>query len=111
MGTASTMACDRRGAGDDAARQRRDPGGPLPTGCAPAEASGRAALQLARERADAGPYRHAGAVENAMRVLMAIGGSTNAVIHLTAIAGRAGIDIDLQPAQSRSATRPRCSSI
>ena len=35
------------------------------------------------------------AVENALRVLMAIGGSTNAVLHLTAIAGRAGIDIDL----------------
>jgi dihydroxy-acid dehydratase len=34
-------------------------------------------------------------VENALRVLMAIGGSTNAVLHLTAIAGRAGIDLDL----------------
>jgi len=29
-------------------------------------------------------------------VLMAIGGSTNAVLHLTAIAGRAGIDLDLR---------------
>ena len=29
-------------------------------------------------------------VENALRVLLALGGSTNAVIHLTAIAGRAG---------------------
>ena len=36
-----------------------------------------------------------GSVENALRVLMAIGGSTNAVLHLTAIAGRAGVDIDL----------------
>ena len=34
-------------------------------------------------------------MENALRVLMAIGGSTNAVMHLTAIAGRAGIEIDL----------------
>src|SRR5471032_2250468 len=32
-------------------------------------------------------------VANALRVLMAVGGSTNAVIHLTAIAGRAGIKI------------------
>jgi len=32
-------------------------------------------------------------VENALRVLMAIGGSTNAIVHLTAIAGRAGIKI------------------
>jgi dihydroxy-acid dehydratase len=34
-------------------------------------------------------------VENALRVLQSVSGSTNAVIHLTAIAGRAGIDIDL----------------
>ena len=30
-----------------------------------------------------------------MRVLLALGGSTNAIIHLTAIAGRAGIDVSL----------------
>lgn len=34
-------------------------------------------------------------VENALRVLIAIGGSTNAIIHLTAIAGRAGIPVPL----------------
>src|SRR3954447_27055435 len=34
-------------------------------------------------------------VENALRVLLALGGSTNAMIHLTAIAGRRGIKIDL----------------
>ncbi|MDW6025955.1 dihydroxy-acid dehydratase [Mesorhizobium sp. BAC0120] len=34
-------------------------------------------------------------VENALRVLLAVSGSTNAVIHLTAIAGRLGIEIDL----------------
>ena len=45
-------------------------------------------MQLARTGLDAGPHRHAAAVENALRVLLAIGGSTNAVIHLTAIAGR-----------------------
>ena len=31
-----------------------------------------------------------------MRVLLAIGGSTNGIVHLTAIAGRVGLDIDLQ---------------
>ena len=31
-------------------------------------------------------------IENALRVLLAIGGSTNAVIHLAAIAGRLGLD-------------------
>jgi dihydroxy-acid dehydratase len=35
------------------------------------------------------------AFENALRVLLAIGGSTNGIIHLTAIAGRLGVEIDL----------------
>ncbi|MDO8359344.1 MAG: dihydroxy-acid dehydratase, partial [Devosia sp.] len=35
------------------------------------------------------------AFRNALRVLLAISGSTNALIHLTAIAGRLGIDVDL----------------
>ena len=30
-------------------------------------------------------------VENALRVLLAVGGSTNGIVHLTAIAGRLGI--------------------
>jgi dihydroxy-acid dehydratase len=34
-------------------------------------------------------------MENAVRMLMAVGGSTNAVIHLTAIAGRLGIELPL----------------
>jgi dihydroxy-acid dehydratase len=36
------------------------------------------------------------AVRNALRVLLAVSGSTNALIHLTAIAGRLGIDVDLE---------------
>jgi len=36
------------------------------------------------------------ALENGMRILMAIGGSTNAIIHLAAIAGRLGLKIDLK---------------
>jgi dihydroxy-acid dehydratase len=35
-------------------------------------------------------------VENALRVLLAIGGSTNGLIHLTAIAGRAGVAVSLK---------------
>ena len=35
-------------------------------------------------------------IYNALVVLLALGGSTNAIIHLTAIAGRAGINIDLK---------------
>ena len=60
-----------------------------------AEATGRAAMQLARNGLTPDRIVTPQSVENALRVLMAIGGSTNAVLHLTAIAGRAGIDLDL----------------
>src|SRR5262245_9546211 len=60
-----------------------------------AEATGRAAMQLARMALTPDRIITYHSVENALRVLMAIGGSTNAVLHLTAIAGRAGIDLDL----------------
>src|SRR2546422_4245214 len=45
-------------------------------------------------------------VANALRVLLAIGGSTNAIIHLTAIAGRAGVGIDLKKLNSLSDSTP-----
>jgi len=60
-----------------------------------AEATGRAAGRLAREKLTPDCIVTPQSIENALRVLMAIGGSTNAVLHLTAIAGRAGIDLDL----------------
>ena len=37
----------------------------------------------------------AAALENATRLLMALGGSTNAIVHLVAIAGRLGISLPL----------------
>ena len=45
-------------------------------------------------------------VENAMRVLLALGGSTNAVVHLAAIAGRAGVAFDLGRLDALSETTP-----
>ena len=60
-----------------------------------AEATGRAAMQLALTGLTPDRIVTAQSVENALRVLMAIGGSTNAVLHLAAIAGRAGIELDL----------------
>jgi dihydroxy-acid dehydratase len=60
-----------------------------------AEASGTRAVALAREGLRPSRIVTPSAVENALRVLLAIGGSTNAIIHLTAIAGRAGIPISL----------------
>lgn len=46
------------------------------------------------------------AFENAIRVLMAVGGSTNAVIHLVAIAGRLGIRLPLELFDELSRTTP-----
>jgi dihydroxyacid dehydratase/phosphogluconate dehydratase len=61
-----------------------------------AQATGHAAMRLAESRLAPDRIVTEQAVENALRLLMAIGGSTNAVLHLTAVAGRAGIDIDLR---------------
>ncbi|HEV8677866.1 MAG TPA: dihydroxy-acid dehydratase, partial [Stellaceae bacterium] len=71
-----------------------------------AEATGRAAMRLAATRLTPDRIVTPHAVENALRVLMAIGGSTNAVLHLTAIAGRAGIDIDLKQINEISDSTP-----
>jgi len=46
------------------------------------------------------------ALENGLRILMAIGGSTNAIIHLAAIAGRVGLTIDLKRMNEISDTTP-----
>lgn len=60
-----------------------------------AELSGRRIVEMVR--ADLTPSRimTRDAFENAITVLMALGGSTNAVVHLVAIAGRLGIDVCL----------------
>src|SRR3954462_1462656 len=61
-----------------------------------AEESGRRAAELAKNPIRPSQVITEKSVENALRVLLAIGGSTNAIVHLTAIAGRAGIKIDLK---------------
>jgi dihydroxy-acid dehydratase len=71
-----------------------------------AEATGRAAMRLAGSGLTPDRIVTPDAVENALRVLMAIGGSTNAVLHLTAIAGRAGVDVDLNRLNEISETTP-----
>lgn len=95
MGTASTMACVTEAMG------MMLPGG----ACIPAvqadrlrhaEASGARAVALAAEDLRPSAIMTPEALTNALRVLLAIGGSTNALIHLTAIAGRLGIAVDLE---------------
>lgn len=94
MGTASTMACVAEALGIMV------PGGASPPAVTAdrvrvAERTGAVAVAMAASGLTPGKILTAAAFENALRVLLAIGGSTNAIIHLTAIAGRVGIRIDL----------------
>jgi dihydroxy-acid dehydratase len=61
-----------------------------------AEAAGRQIVDTVQQRIRPSDILTRRAFENAIRVMMALGGSTNAVIHLTAIAGRVGIQLPLE---------------
>src|SRR3989441_6926089 len=71
-----------------------------------AEASGRRAVELTKAPVRPSQIITEKSVENAVRVLLAIGGSTNAIVHLTAIAGRAGVQIDLKKLNELSDSTP-----
>ena len=105
MGTASTMACIAETLG------MMLPG----TAAIPAvhadrlraaEASGVAAVRLIENPIRPSEIVTRESVGNALRVLLALGGSTNAIIHLTAIAGRAGVEIPLAWLNELSETTP-----
>jgi dihydroxy-acid dehydratase len=71
-----------------------------------AEASGKRAVELAKSPLRPSQIITGESVENALRVLLAIGGSTNAIVHLTAIAGRLGIDVSLRRLNELSDSTP-----
>src|SRR5690606_3035839 len=71
-----------------------------------AEASGRLAVSMAKSQLKPSQIISEKSVENALRVLLAIGGSTNAIVHLTAIAGRAGVAVDLARLNAISDSTP-----
>jgi L-arabonate dehydrase len=95
MGTASTMASMAEALGIaptgnaaiPAVDSRRD---------ALAQLSGRRIVEMVREDLRMSQIVTREAFENAIRVNAAIGGSTNAVIHLLAIAGRLGVPLELE---------------
>src|SRR5256885_1243372 len=95
MGTASTMACMAGAlgvslphtAGIPAVDARRN---------VLAHLSGMRIVQMALEGLTLSKILTREAFENAIRVNAAIGGSTNAVIHLKAIAGRIGVPLELE---------------
>ncbi len=105
MGTASTMACIAEALGMV----------PLGHGSIPAvhadrlraaEEAGALAVKLIAAPIRPSEIITAASVENALRVLLALGGSTNALIHLTAIAGRRGVRVDLHRLNELSDTTP-----
>ena len=71
-----------------------------------AEESGRRAVEMVREDLRPSKILTRKAIENAIRVDMAIGGSTNAIIHLVAFAGRLGLDLPLETFDAFSRTTP-----
>ena len=71
-----------------------------------AEAAGRQIVDLVNRDLRPSAVMTRDAFENAIRTLHAIGGSTNAIIHLTAIAGRIGIDLPLKLFDDLSRTTP-----
>jgi dihydroxy-acid dehydratase len=105
MGTASTMACLAEALGLILPGTAAIPAVHADRLRA-AEATGAAAVNLIGSAVTPDRIVNAKSVENALRVLLALGGSTNAVIHLTAIAGRAGVKVSLDQLNKLSDTTP-----
>jgi len=94
MGTASTMACVAEALGMSL------PGSATPPAVTAdriraAELTGTKAVWLAQSSLTPKRILTEQAFNNAFRVLLAIGGSTNSIIHLAALAGRVGFGFDL----------------
>src|SRR5438034_508624 len=106
MGTASTMASMVEALGMTLPGNAAIPA-PDSRRLAQAELAGRRAVEMAKA---GGPKPSeiltARAFDNAIRALMAVGGSTNAVIHLLAVAGRAGVPLTLARFDELSRTTP-----
>lgn len=105
MGTASTMASVAEALGMTLSGSAHIPAADSRR-LAIAEESGRRIVGLVNEDMRPSHVLTSEAFENAIKVLMAIGGSTNAVIHLVAIAGRLGMDLPLQKFDELSRTTP-----
>jgi len=105
MGTASTMACIAEALG------MMVPGAASPPAVTAdririAERTGAQAVAMIGLRLTPDQILTGESIENALRVLLAIGGSTNGIIHLAAIAGRLGIAIDLAQLDRMSRQTP-----
>jgi dihydroxy-acid dehydratase len=105
MGTASTMACVSEALGLSLSGSATAPaatGDRLRAGVA----AGRTAVSLAHAGRTPRALLSAASFRNALTVLVAIGGSTNVIVHLLAIARRAGIPLTLQDLAEVAANVP-----
>jgi dihydroxy-acid dehydratase len=105
MGTASTMACIAEALGFMPAGHASIPAVHAERLRA-AEEAGTLAMRMIDHPVLPSALITDASVENALRVLLALGGSTNALIHLTAIAGRRGVKIDLDRLNALSDDTP-----
>lgn len=95
MGTASTMASMAEALGMTLSQSAAIPA-PDTRRKRLAHLTGRRIVEMVREDLRPSAILTRAAFENAIRVLSAIGGSTNAVLHLLAIAGRVGVPLTLE---------------
>ncbi|WP_142687724.1 IlvD/Edd family dehydratase [Chitinophaga polysaccharea] len=105
MGTASTMACMVESLGLSLPQNAAIPA-PDAARKILAHLSGSEIVKMVRENRRLTDILTREAFENAIRVNAAIGGSTNFVLHLLAIAGRIGVELDLQDMDTFSANIP-----
>lgn len=105
MGTASTMTSLAEALGMTLPGTASIPA-PDARRLATAQEAGRRIVEMVKEDLRPSKIITRKALENAIRVNMAIGGSTNAIIHLIAIAGRLGIRLDLEVFDEISRTTP-----
>jgi len=94
MGTASTMACMVESLGMCLSEAAATPAVDSRKKVL-AQLSGRRIVEMVKEGLTISKILTRSAFENAIKVNAAIGGSTNFIIHLTAIAGRVGVDLCL----------------
>src|SRR5439155_11546053 len=110
MGTASTMAALTEALGLTLPGMAAVPA-PLSRRLRLAEAAGGRIVAMVGEDLRPSRILTRRAFENAVRVLMALGGSTNAVVHLPAIAGRAGVALALDDFDRLARTTPMVANV
>jgi dihydroxy-acid dehydratase len=76
-----------------------------------AEASGERVVELVRQNVTARQVMTKESIENALRADMALGGSTNTVLHMAAIAREAGVELTLEMFDQVSTTTPHIASL